>query len=381
LPVRPSRVRRLRLHRTVQGCTLAVGLLLLVWVVQFAAQKHVTLVVDGRHVAVQTTSSNVQDLLAGEGISLASGVLVIPSPATQLADGMTVVVSPAPAPNEVQQLLASGATAYYTSPTDVGVWVMAGTQADLADQAIGTVEGSPSAASVGTSPAVSVRAVVLGKVRDVLTNAGTAGELLSAMGIDADADDRVLPSPETPLHAGITVTYDRVETVTRVEAITIPFQVDTEFRSTMVPGTSRVVQQGSDGEAMGTFRLTTVNGEIVDRQLIGRWIESSPVTEQRISGPESMYEGTYDVPGSVGNTQTGIASWYDPPWSGLTAAHPTLPFGTHVTVTDVETGRSVTVVIDDRGPFSPGKIIDLSPEAFSVLRPLGTGIIDVRLSW
>jgi peptidoglycan lytic transglycosylase len=100
-----------------------------------------------------------------------------------------------------------------------------------------------------------------------------------------------------------------------------------------------------------------------------------------VSGPESMYAGTYDVPGSVGNTQTGIASWYDPPWSGLTAAHPTLPFGTHVTVTDVETGRSVTVVIDDRGPFSPGKIIDLSPEAFSVLRPLGTGIIDVRLSW
>ena len=58
--------------------------------------------------------------------------------------------------------------------------------------------------------------------------------------------------------------------------------------------------------------------------------------------------------------------------------HPWLPFGTLVTVTDVATGRSVTVVIDDRGPFAPGRIIDLSPEAFSVLSPLGRGVLDVQ---
>ena len=60
---------------------------------------------------------------------------------------------------------------------------------------------------------------------------------------------------------------------------------------------------------------------------------------------------------------------------------PWIPFGTHVTVTDLATGRTVIVVIDDRGPFSPGRIIDLSPEAFSVLSPLGRGVLDVRLSW
>jgi rare lipoprotein A len=94
-----------------------------------------------------------------------------------------------------------------------------------------------------------------------------------------------------------------------------------------------------------------------------------------------MYGGTTEVPGAVGDTQAGLATWYDPPWSGLTAAHPTLPFGTHVLVTDVDTGRSVTVVIDDRGPFAQGKIIDLSPEAFSAIAPLGTGVLHVRLSW
>jgi rare lipoprotein A len=358
-----------------------VGLLLLAGVVHFALQKHVTLVVDGRPLAVQTTSTNVQGLLAGEGISLGDDVRVVPPPATDLADGMTVVVSPAPAAPDLDEFLSSDDTTVLQSPTDVGVWVMAGTGPGFASIANQLVESSFSASSVGTSSAVSVRAVVLGKVRDVLTNASTAGELLSAMGIEPDADDRVLPSPGTPLHQGETVTYEQVKVSTELREVAIPFPVDTEFRSTMVPGTVQVLQRGRDGQAVGTYRVTMINGQVVSNELIGRWVEQAPVTERRVSGPESMYAGTTEVPGTDGSTQTGLASWYDPPWSGLTAAHPTLPFGTLVTVTDVETGRSVTVVIDDRGPFASGKIIDLSPEAFAVLRPLGVGVIDVRLSW
>ena len=60
-----------------------------------------------------------------------------------------------------------------------------------------------------------------------------------------------------------------------------------------------------------------------------------------------------------------------PPW---------LPFGTHVTVTNIATGESVVVVINDRGPFG-GRIIDLSDEAFAVLAPLGQGVMQVRLTW
>ena len=90
-----------------------------------------------------------------------------------------------------------------------------------------------------------------------------------------------------------------------------------------------------------------------------------------------MYGGSTEVPGTFEHAQTGQASWYDPPWSGLTAAHPSLPFGTHVTVTDLATGRTVIVVINDRGPFGAGRVIDLSPEAFQALRPLGAGILDV----
>ena len=51
-------------------------------------------------------------------------------------------------------------------------------------------------------------------------------------------------------------------------------------------------------------------------------------------------------------------------------------------VTDLANDRSVTVVIDDRGPFgNAARIIDLSPEAFSALAPLGAGVLQVRISW
>ena len=99
------------------------------------------------------------------------------------------------------------------------------------------VESSFSASSVGSSPVVSVRAVVLGKVRDVLTNAGSTGELLSAMGINADADDRVTPSPSTPLHSGATVAYDQVQVTTELE--------DERSRSTSTPGSPRAWCRGT----------------------------------------------------------------------------------------------------------------------------------------
>lgn len=53
--------------------------------------------------------------------------------------------------------------------------------------------------------------------------------------------------------------------------------------------------------------------------------------------------------------------------NAMTAAHRTLPFGTHVSVTNASNGRSVKVRINDRGPFIRGRIIDLTPAAASAL--------------
>ena len=65
---------------------------------------------------------------------------------------------------------------------------------------------------------------------------------------------------------------------------------------------------------------------------------------------------------------------------GLTAAHRTLAFGTHVRVTNRRNGRSVTVRINDRGPFVRGRVIDVTPAAASVLGFSGIAPVKLELA-
>ena len=90
--------------------------------------------------------------------------------------------------------------------------------------------------------------------------------------------------------------------------------------------------------------------------------------------------------------ETGVASWYGARHHGkrtasgqrfdqtkFTAAHPTLPWGCIVKVTNLENGKSVEVRITDRGPFAKGRIIDLSRAAAKVLGMLGAGVAQVKI--
>jgi len=76
-------------------------------------------------------------------------------------------------------------------------------------------------------------------------------------------------------------------------------------------------------------------------------------------------------------SRTANGEKFDP--GKLTAAHRTLPFGTRLKVTDVATGRSVTVRVNDRGPFIPGRIVDVSSSAAESLGMTGRGLAKVKL--
>ena len=92
---------------------------------------------------------------------------------------------------------------------------------------------------------------------------------------------------------------------------------------------------------------------------------------------------------STRDASTGLASFYrhgNKTASGekfdatqLTAAHPTLPFGTRLRVTNVSNGQSVTVRDNDRGPFIPGRVVDVSHSAAEALGMTGAGITKVKL--
>ena len=92
--------------------------------------------------------------------------------------------------------------------------------------------------------------------------------------------------------------------------------------------------------------------------------------------------------------QTGKASYYGDQFSGRktasgatfkqskrTAAHTSLPFGTKVKVTNLKNGKHVKVVINDRGPFVKGRVIDLSKKAARKLNMIQDGVVEVKLKY
>ena len=97
-------------------------------------------------------------------------------------------------------------------------------------------------------------------------------------------------------------------------------------------------------------------------------------------------------PPAAGDAEVGLASWYGRDFHGrrtssgeiydmyqMTAAHRTLPLGTRVEVIHLETGRSIQVRVNDRGPFIAGRVIDLSYGAARVLGMVGQGVAPVRV--
>ena len=89
---------------------------------------------------------------------------------------------------------------------------------------------------------------------------------------------------------------------------------------------------------------------------------------------------------------TGVAAYYSKGYRGatargdrydpakFTAAHRSLPFGTRLRVTDKRTGRTVTVIVNDRGPFTKGRVLDLSLAAAKQLHMIDRGLARVTAS-
>lgn len=112
----------------------------------------------------------------------------------------------------------------------------------------------------------------------------------------------------------------------------------------------------------------------------------------QVDAPQAPDDGSLLSPDEI-FFQRGGASWYGLQFHGrrtasgerfnlnaYTAAHRRLPFGTKVCVHSLVTGKEVLVRINDRGPHTPGRIIDLSRAAAQALGLLGEGIKQVALS-
>jgi hypothetical protein len=126
-------------------------------------------------------------------------------------------------------------------------------------------------------------------------------------------------------------------------------------------------------------------------QLTMKWVNN---LRHALGGHPVDYHASRGLAAFSGQSQYGYASWYGGNFNGrytssgeiynmykYTAAHRTLPLGTPVLVTNLDTGRSVLVKINDRGPFADtgNRIIDLSSSAFRAIAPLNAGVIRIRI--
>ncbi len=120
--------------------------------------------------------------------------------------------------------------------------------------------------------------------------------------------------------------------------------------------------------------------------------EQQSVGYYKIGTPYKIHGKWYKPQETFSFTQTGTASWYGPNFHGkktangetfdmyeMTAAHRTLQMPSIARVTNLENGRSVVVRINDRGPYSKGRVLDLSKKAAQELGFIGNGTTQVKI--
>jgi len=220
--------------------------------------------------------------------------------------------------------------------------------------------------SVSRMKTVSVR--VDGETREIRTEARTVGEALADAGIAMREEDLVDPERPTLLPRSGKIAVTRVEI--RDESVEKKVSFDTTVTEDDTLSWRKKItrQKGESGIRAFHYRVSYHDGKEVARKLLGSEVTKVPVTEV-------VVQETYV---KTGKAVRGAGTWYS--YTGkLAAASLTLPLGSYARVTNPETGKSVIVVINDRGPYGKGRIIDLDRVAFEKIASLGSGVIDVRV--
>jgi rare lipoprotein A len=137
-------------------------------------------------------------------------------------------------------------------------------------------------------------------------------------------------------------------------------------------------------------------GNEAKTEAVAEKVEKKAEQTEKREGKDDLVEDTVEVKSDAAGEpvveQVGEASWYGKGFHGKktasgerfdqndkTAAHPTLPMGTEATVTNLETGKSVDVEINDRGPYVKGRDIDLSREAAEEIGMKKDGAAPVKI--
>ena len=336
----------------------------------FAGQKSVTVDIDGKVRHVHTYAVDAHSMLRRLGVRVGGNDLV--EPGSALRSGVRVTYRSA---KPITLLIDGRPTTVVTHGLTVADGLRdLGLKPDPKDY----VYPAPATTlnngmSVSVRNAIHTKVRVDGRLRDVVSAGETVSDLLNEAGISVGPYDYIAPSPKAKPVDGMWIRVVRVRHEITQDTVAIPFDNVTVRDSHLASGVRRVVHSGSEGLELRKTLTVYQDGRQVSSEVISiKTLRHAHDRVVKVGTREPRFYGT-------GQSQSGLASWYRA--DGLVAAHPSLPIGTVVRVTDLDTGRSVNVRIADRGPYVDGRIIDLSDEAFGRIASLGQGTIHVRVSW
>lgn len=375
---------------------------------------------DGVPMKVRTWSPTVGDALKAQNIKLGEHDQVAPAIGDKLANGQQVSVRY----GRQLKLTVDGETqSLWTTATTVE---QALSEMSVRDES--KLSTSRSAAigregldlSIETAKQITV--VVGGESRTLITPAETVGQALADAQISYAATDRVDPGVDTPVTEGLTVGVNKVDTKETTRELEIPFKTVRKETSTLPKGTEKVDTKGVPGKTIEVWTERFENGKSVENKMSSTRVDKQPVDEVVLVGtgttptptpkstpssspskstspssaatsstpPKTSSSSSSSSGATGGSPAVGAscqASMYDEPQmtasgerfnpNALTAAHKTLPLGSMVKVTNPANGKTVTVRINDRGPYVAGRCLDLSTAAFSAIGNVGQGVMTV----
>ena len=373
--------------------------------VQALDRDTVTFSVDGVSEQGKVKPGTVKQALAQHGITVGPHDDVQPSLDSEIHDGQVITVNYG---RRVVVTIDGKKVVRWTTAKNVSEVLDQLNQSDP-DNLVSvsrSLDISRTGLSFSMQTAKDVTVTAGGKTQKV-SAVGTVADALKAAKISVDSNDVSKPGLGTPLADGMKITLTMVDQKSQKRRVAVPFSTKRVENPSMAKGATEIATKGVKGTNEETWTVVYKDGKKVSEKKVSTKVVKAPVTQvvkvgtkkaesssasSRSNSRSRSNSGSASNPVTSGSTcvastygegdgtaggPTASGETFDP--SALTAASRTLPLGSTIRVTNVNNGRTVTVRINDRGPYVGGRCLDLSTAAMNAIAP-GQGLVTVRYS-
>ncbi|ERF58009.1 septal ring lytic transglycosylase RlpA family protein [Cutibacterium avidum] len=373
--------------------------------VQALDRDTVTFSVDGVSEQGKVKPGTVKQALAQHGITVGPHDDVQPSLDSEIHDGQVITVNYG---RRVVVTIDGKKVVRWTTAKNVSEVLDQLNQSDP-DNLVSvsrSLDISRTGLSFSMQTAKDVTVTAGGKTQKV-SAVGTVADALKAAKISVDSNDVSKPGLGTPLADGMKITLTMVDQKSQKRRVAVPFSTKRVENPSMAKGATEIATKGVKGTNEETWTVVYKDSKKVSEKKVSTKVVKAPVTQvvkvgtkkaesssasSRSNSRSRSNSGSASNPVTSGSTcvastygegdgtaggPTASGETFDP--SALTAASRTLPLGSTIRVTNVNNGRTVTVRINDRGPYVGGRCLDLSTAAMNAIAP-GQGLVTVRYS-